>query len=58
MRRAVAVAALVAVAFAGLAAAAVLADSITMRASETVLRTRAASVGASGESRAAHKASM
>ncbi len=49
MRRAVAVAALVAVAFAGLAAAAVLADSITMRASETVLRTRAASVGASGE---------
>jgi hypothetical protein len=34
---------------AGLAAAVVLADSITMRVSETVLRTRAASVGASGE---------
>jgi hypothetical protein len=48
MRVALVATALVAAALAGLAAAGPAADSITMRVSETVLRTRAASVGASG----------
>jgi hypothetical protein len=49
VRRAVAAASFVAGALAGLATAGALADSITMRASETVLRTRVSSVEASGE---------
>jgi hypothetical protein len=48
MRVALVAAALVAAALAGLAAAGQAADSVTMRVSETVLRTREASVGASG----------
>jgi hypothetical protein len=48
MKAAVMATGLVTATLAGLAAAAVLADSITMRASETVLRTRETSVGASG----------
>ena len=49
MRRAVAAVALCAGVLASLATAGILADTITMRASETVLRTRAASVGVLGE---------
>ena len=48
MKRAAVLSGLVAAVAAGAAFAAVLADSITMRVSETVLRTRAASVGAAG----------
>ena len=49
MRRAVSAFALLAGAFAGVGVAAVLADTITLRASETVLRTRESSVGVAGE---------
>jgi hypothetical protein len=48
MRRAVTASVLFAATLAGLAAASPLADSVTLRVSETVLRTREASVGASG----------
>jgi hypothetical protein len=48
MKVSLAVSVLVVAVAAGLAAAAVLADSVTLRVSETVLSTRTASVGASG----------